>query len=444
LGALKWVIFLAAADALLWASGGYAAEPTAGPTFSVDRLRAEAGWLTDAPRGADGSYALGVTASVQMSLSAEWDLRLEGRADGLWQTGFDSDYLKADYGDSYVRYRGENFRFTLGTQTIRWGRTDEMPPTDRVSRVDLTRGVLDSLADRRRALPAVRLETYWGDTKLDLVGLPYFRGAALPDDDSVWHPVDRQAGRLLGYEPTPLLSGLVRYGSFGEDDYGAAGWGARLAHSSSGVDYGMVVIRARPSLPYYRLDSEVADALRAGAPLPTAIAAGSGSTFTEIHPFTWGVGGDLEFEAGGATWRAEALWSSDLPVTTESLEYQTVGAVDWVAGVELFPGFLDGRITLQLYGHHALTDDELLEREDTYGVNGEVEHSFANGRWRFNLRFLAGLDARDVYVNPKLTYAGFDRNELYVAGHWFSGESNTLGGYYQDNDLVAVGWQARF
>ena len=66
--------------------------------------------------------------------------------------------LLADYGDTYVRYRNGDTRLTLGAQTIIWGRVDEIPLADRVSRVDLTRFALDDLADRRRAQLATRWE----------------------------------------------------------------------------------------------------------------------------------------------------------------------------------------------------------------------------------------------------------------------------------------------
>jgi len=77
-------------------------------------------------------------------------------------------------------------------------------------------------------------------------------------------------------------------------------------------------------------------------------------------------------------------------------------------------------------------------------MTGEIEHPFAQGRWRADLRFMLGLGDRDVYLNPRLTYTGIDQHELFVAAHVFSGSAQTLGGYYRDNDSVMLGWQAKF
>jgi hypothetical protein len=95
-------------------------------------------------------------------------------------------------------------------------------------------------------------------------------------------------------------------------------------------------------------------------------------------------------------------------------------------------------------GHKTYADMPTLDRKEFYNVTGELEHPFAQGRWRANLRFLAGIDDRDLYFNPKLSYLGIDRNEIFLAAHLFSGSEKTLGGYYKDDDLIVLGWQVKF
>ena len=65
-------------------------------------------------------------------------------------------------------------------------------------------------------------------------------------------------------------------------------------------------------------------------------------------------------------------------------------------------------------------------------------------RWRARMRFSTGLDRRDVYLNPELAFIGFEPHELYLAGHWLDGADMTAGGHFQDNDLIALGWRARY
>ena len=387
--------------------------------LKVDSLRFELGAFADHPDASGDGFA-------QMAISAgggegDWSYALGARVDVLSQFGSqDFSRVRADYTENYLRWRGDDVRLTLGTQNVMWGRVDEISPIDRMSRVDLSRAMLDRLPDRRRAVPAVRAEYFGEDIKLDAVWLPVFDEAVMPHRDSVWHPVDTANGRLLGFGTLPGLAGVKVRES---DQDGSAGGGLRLTAGGDGLDYGFSVQRVRQSQPYYRVSPGV---------------------LTAIHPYDTVVGAELEAERLGATWRMELAWRSDVPLTTPTFQYRTDPGIDLVVGAEFFPGDGETRVTLQLAGHRTLTDVSVLDRTEFYLMTGEIEHPFAQGRWRADLRFMLGLGERDVYVNPRLTYTGIDQHELFVAAHLFSGSAQTLGGYYTDNDAVMVGWQAKF
>lgn len=398
----------------------FGAQPALSQPFALKSvtLRAEAGTFIDAG-DFDGVTELHGAVEAGGGGGA-WEYALGARFDAqAQQAARDFSRVRADYGDNYVRWRGADTRLTVGTQTVLWGRVDEISPIDRMSRWDLTRGVLDRLPERRRALPAVRVEHFAGEFKLDAVWLPVFDAAAMPHRRSVWHPVDTRRGRLMGIGDAPLIVGArVRAA-----DHERAGGGLRLTRSGGAWDYGLSLQRVRQSQPYYRLAPGVLQA---------------------VHPYSTVVGAELETERWGATWRMEAAWSSDVPVTTRSLQYDTEPAFDLVVGGEFFPGDGDTRVTLQVAGHRTLTDRAVLDRTENYAVTGEIEHPFGLGRWRAELRFIAGLGDRDLYLNPRLAYTGFDHHELFLAAHLFSGEARTLGGFYGGNDVIMIGWQAKF
>lgn len=409
-----------AASACLLACLLFAAQPASSQPLALKSvtLRAEGGSFIDAG-GLDGVTELHGAVDAGGGGGA-WEFALGARFDAQAQQGArDFSRVRADYGDNHVRWRGADTRLTVGTQTVLWGRVDEISPIDRMSRWDLTRGVLDRLPERRRALPAVRVEHFAGDFKLDAVWLPVFDAAAMPHRRSVWHPVDTRRGRLMGIGEAPMIVGArVRAA-----EHERAGGGLRLTRSGGAWDYGLSLQRVRQSQPYYRLAPGVLQA---------------------VHPYSTVVGAELETERWGATWRMEAAWSSDVPVTTRSLQYDTEPAFDLVLGGEFFPGDGDTRVTLQVAGHRTLTDRAVLDRTESYAFTGEIEHPFGFGRWRAELRFIAGLGDRDLYLNPRLAYTGFDHHEIFLAAHLFSGEARTLGGFYGGNDAILIGWQARF
>jgi hypothetical protein len=399
-------------------------------SFKIDSLRAELGGFNDnsAP---DSDINLNLGASMKGRVNENWEFGLGMRLDAQAQTGSpDFSRVKLDYAENFLRWRSPEMRITLGTQNLLWGRVDEISPIDRLSRTDLSHFILDRLPDRRRAVPALRLESFQGDFKIDAAWLPFFDPAVLPDAESVWHPVDTANGRILGLGPIPFPFPGMSAKLGGEEDGGSGGAGVRVTHTGGSIDYGFSLQRARQSIPYYEISA---------TPGSPAIL-----TLTAVHPYSWVVGGELETQVGGATWRLEATWSSDLPVTdANTFSFRTEPASDLVMGVEFFPGDGETRITLQVAGHKTHTSN-VLDRTEFYNVNGEIERSFAQGRWRGNLRFFSGLNDDDIYLNPKLTYLGIDKHELFIAAHIFDGSEQTLGGFHKDHDMISVGWQAKF
>ncbi|MHB8982083.1 DUF1302 family protein [Thiobacillus sp.] len=390
----------------------------------VDDLLLETGVLPDAPE-ADSYSTLRSAAYLLWQPSRNWEFRAGARVDGMKQAGgsADHDELLADYADTYVRYRSGDARLTLGAQTIVWGRVDEIPLADRVSRVDLTRFMLDELPDRRRAQLAARWEQSFGDTRLDAVWLPVFRAAQLPDPESVWSPINRTARRIIGIDPalTPWL-GAAR---IEEDEHGSGGGAVRLSQAGGPVDFGVTVARTRQSLPYYQLDL-------------------ANLSLTAVHPFNTFVGADLELVRGGLTWRMELGYTDDVPVTLPSTAMDKTQSLDWVGAVEFFPGGGDTRVNLQLVAHALQTDETVLELDEYYGANGEIETSFGQGRWKAGLRFATGFNVEDVYLSPRISYVGWEPHELYVAAHYFDGETRTLGGFHEDHSLISLGVRTRF
>jgi hypothetical protein len=413
--------------------------------IGIDELRVEAGALTRSSQPVDSSNYLFGSFSARWRPSDHWEYRLAGRVDGYVQTGT-PDYSKAklDYGDSYVRYRGENVRVTAGTQTVIWGRVDEIPPEDRLSVQDATRFTLDPLQQRRRATPMLRFERFHGPYKLDAIWVPDFRPAQLPDMRSIWSPVDKTDGRLLGVESSPALAALVENGGFADDKHGQGGFGLRLSHTGEDFDYGLTVQHARRSMPYYQLNEAARSTLLATGNPAAALAAATGPTFVGRHPMSWVFGGDVGFQAHGATWRFEAAYLSDMPSTTRDLRMITLKGVDWVGGVEFYPGDANARVNLQLAGHHLINAPAVLDQTDTYLLNGSVENVFSYNRWRAKLRFSVGLNKHDVYLNPELAYVGWEPNEFYVGMHYFDGADGTLGGFQKDHSLIVLGWRAHY
>jgi len=395
-------------------------------SIGLDEARVEAGHLIKSGAEANTSNYLHMAFSARWDAGSAWEAQLAGRVDGYYQSGRQNpDRTQLDYGESFIRYRGDDMRLTVGAQMILWGRIDELPPTDRLSTVDLSRFILDDHPDRRRASPAVRLEYFQGADKFDIVWLPKFRAAQLAGRKSIWSSINQQKGELLGVESTPAVSALIRGSRFSEHEpHSEGGGGVRYSHSGSGFDYALTAQRVRQSMPYYELVSI--------------------NRFKARYPRSWIVGGDIGFEALDAAWSFEAAWLSDVPVTKTDISYTTIEGASWAASVEFHPGDGDMRVNLQLIGTNLIDAPRILDRTEIYTINGEVDFPFAHERWRVNTRFFMGLDKKDIYLNPELAYIGWEPYEIYLAAHYFTGSAGTLGGYHQEHSLLTLGWRAKF
>ncbi|WP_321528159.1 hypothetical protein [Sedimenticola selenatireducens] len=396
-------------------------------SLKLDELWGEYGVFTHSASDANGLGYLHGQATALWTPSSHWDLRASVRLDGYSQHGNrDWDHADLDYDETFIRYRSDNFRLTAGAQKIVWGRIDEFPPTDRLSTHDLSRYIMDDLADRRRASAAIRYEHFFGEKKLDVVFLPWFREAELPGASSVWFPVNRQSGQILGLNSTPASVALIKSAPVDVDASNSdGGFGIRYSGTGEGMDYALTVQKVRQSLPYFNYNS-------------------TRGVLEAKYPRSWVLGGDVGVEAMGAIWRFEAGWMSDAPVTRIDGSYATVNSLNWGAGVEFFPGDGDARVNLQLTGINHDDAPAVIDRTEIYLFGGSFEVPFAQDQWRLKGRFYKGLDTHDLYLNPELAYTGWESQEVYLEAHYFEGAAGTPGAFHQDNSILAVGWRAKF
>jgi hypothetical protein len=188
----------------------------------------------------------------------------------------------------------------------------------------------------------------------------------------------------------------------------------------------------------------VREAFVGGADPTSAIASSSEATFQAQYPRTWVAGGDFGFEAMSATWRFEAAWVSDTPVTRTNLLYDTVNSVNWATGVQFYPGDSDVRVNLQLAAINLIDAGDVLDRRNVYNFNGSVFGKFGNNRWQSSNRFFIELDEKGIYFNPEISFIGWERLQIYAGWHYFSGDDQTIGGFWKNSSLLTLGWRSQF
>jgi len=133
-----------------------------------------------------------------------------------------------------------------------------------------------------------------------------------------------------------------------------------------------------------------------------------------------------------------------MPATTESLEYKTYNGFKWAGSTEFYPGDSDTRINLQISGQHIDEKEKIVDLDNVVALSGEVESLFSNNRWKVSGRFNIGLSEKDYVVSPELTFLGWEPFEIYTAYHYLDGAEQTVGGFYQDNNMITFGLRGKY
>ncbi len=408
--------------------------------WAVDKIQLETELFTRSSSSVDHVEYINASAHAKWQLSSNWEVQIAARLDGNYQhgdKGADNDELNLDYGNNFLRYRDQSMRLTVGSDTVRWGKMDTFSPTDNVSSLDMSRGVLFEWGEAYRSAPIVRGEFFFDNGKLDVVYLPYFREAELSDKENVWYPVNIEEGAILGFGSTPLLKTLLQNGKIDDDiNETDGGFGIRYSTTLNSMDFDLTVQRVKLSTPYYQINPTIV--------ANPALMNQEKYALIEKHPRSWVIGGDTEFQAGYFLLRFEAAWFSDLPATTSRLQYETYDGLKWAGGAEFYPGDGDTRVNLQLSGSHIDEKEKIIDRDNIVNLSGEVETLFSNNRWKLSGRFNLGLDEKDIYISPEVAYLGWEPFEMYSAIHYLDGNDNTLGGFYENNTMVTFGWRGQF
>ena len=413
--------------------------------IGLDKARLECGKLYQSKSSVNTSNYGHLTFSSQWKQNKHREVLLGDRIDWYDQTGTPStDEVDLDYSDNFVRYRSEYCRVTVGTQKFIWGRIDEQPPTNRISRADISRGILPPpppLSERRRAMPVLRFEGFQAGYKLDALCIPDFRKAALADKASIWYPVNQTNGTIPGFESTPLMKAFVQQGSISDRaPDGDGGFGLRLSNTDQQFDYAVTIQHARQSTPYWELNPSVRQAFQNSGDPAGAITSCNGATFMARYPRTWVADSESGFETLSATWRFEAAWISDTPVTRKDLRYDTVNSANWSAGEQFYPGDSDVRMN----PINLIDAPAALSLTHIYNFNGSTFNEFGNNRWQAKTRFFIGLDQRDIYINTEISFIGWEPHKLYAGLHFFNGDEETTADYWEDNSLLTLGWRSQF
>jgi hypothetical protein len=361
----------------------------------------------------------------RLSWRGTWDFRLDTHLDvdrhrwlDLSQRGLRQP--AGSVNEFYFDARLHHLDLRLGKQTIRWGRADGFNPTDNLLPYDY----LDTFSEERIAVPALKADAYWRDSRFEVAWVPFFTPTRLPLLNQRWFP------RLPGsgtFSPAPGESPVevdLTYRDGGRDIPPRT-----LGNGQLGIRWNQLVPRAEFSLSYFDGFDDIAFfrplAALSAFPQPNLIV-----TLNREYYRVRVMGADLASELGPFGVRGEVAYFDQTDPNNRDHLLFVVGLDrswgDWFAIIQYagqkLPG---GSAPAALFPDLGMRSTMLVRIERNLGPSRSLELQGA-------VRLLDG----DFMIQPLYNIALSNRWRLKLGARFFAGPVSGFLGQYRDNSSL--------
>ena len=386
---------------------------------------------------------------------ADWDkelspdnmLELHAAID-LDRIFYDSDLADDDTDikvyETYMQFNGSDWDVSFGKQRVRWGKSDQLSPVDSINPQDFRQFITVDLEDR--ALPSWMLRNRWyGEAiGIETIVQPWFLESELEYFDSDW-ALYRNLRRAIIDNPLapPDLKDYIRNLRVDEDEPGktlenmsAAArftWKTEQADFALSYHYGWETLPTITSFPVkninYSSDPDLGKLLEDAVFTDEKVQAKYKRQQT--IGFEWETVLDpIGFRGEIAYIDHVAFLSSDLTSKRKPVTH-LVSGIDYTSENEWY---------LNLQGSwfyiHDYSDEILYFEENTVSALGEIRKPVWRGNLELAVQYNYTFTDQSSYLQPSATLKYFPNLECEIGADIFSGDGDTLLGFYDRADQV--------
>lgn len=429
-----WVAFLLALPAMATepelshvVTARLALETDAGQVRAWDlNWRPEARWRLD-----NGDR---LTASARLRWQPESGLRPnEVSRDayaGLSRPQGLGDVSEIELREFYYEHAMEGGYLTLGKQQVVWGKADGLKVLDVVDPQSFREFILEDFDQSRIPRWTVNAERSLGDWTLQLLWMVDQTYHALPKADATF------AFRSPRFVPQRRPGVAVRIEDAKRPDrlLADSDAGLRLSGFVDGWDLSLNYLYQYYNLPtlHQRLSLTSAPTLEITPRFHRTHVVGG--AFSRAFG-DWVLRGELGYFSDRFFLVADPLRHGE---AARSAELSHVLGLDW-------SGLKDTFVSVQWFQSWLPQHDERFTRPavDT-NLTVLLRRSLRNETLRAELLWIAGMDAGDGLVRPKLSYDLNDHLEVWLGADLFYGDQRGVFGEFDDNDRVVIGLKLGF
>ena len=380
---------------------------------------------THAQAGARFQFWTKAAISNRLSWRGTWDFRLDTHHDvdrHRWLDVAQRGLRKpaGSLSEFYFDLRLNHLDLRLGKQTIRWGRADGFNPTDNLLPYDY----VDTFSDERIAVPALKADAYWQNSRFELTYIPVFTPTRLPLLNQRWFPRLPGSGAFSLTPDAPPVEVDLAYRD-GEREFPPSTWGS----GQWGVRWNQLVPGAEFSLSYFDGFDDLAffQPVAAFSPLPRPNLL---VTLNREYYRVRVVGADLASELGPFGMRGELAYFDQTDPSNRDHLLFVIGLDrswgDWFAIVQYAGQYLPGSsVPAAVFPDLGLRSTMLIRVERNLGPSRSLELQGA-------IRLLDG----DFMVQPIYNIALSNRWRLKLGARFLAGPASGFLGQYRDSSSL--------
>jgi len=350
-------------------------------------------------------------------------------------------HRELDFLPSYASYTSGNHRLLAGVDTSAWHSKLSSGNGNRLERQDnFTFPSLDTRAGIGRPISMLRWQYKGREFLFDTIWNPLFNSARMADTDTLAHPVDREKGRIRGLRVDPVLSRLIVAGEIGDDAPANGGLALRVSRQKRENTQHITASYGPRSNPYFVLNGQLQQALAQGVDANTALSNFSGDALKQVYQHS----GSLALSEESEHWYFEVAFTEKEPVTTKDLRYETSFATELFVQYEhKFPSHkLLSASSVEF--RNLETVEEILDRRSTARFGQLFSMHSEDRRWLWGTQARVGLDKKELYLHPFMTYQYNRFMNLRAELSLYYGESETEFGYHHEQHQLSMSWLAYF
>ncbi len=358
--------------------------------------------------------------------------------------------FKPELWEAYWTLERTNWELSAGQMIRRWGRG--VPSLwDNLNPGDFSEFLFTEDEFVKLPVPMARWTRYGDSYELELIAIPFYRGARMPGNNSDWAFIS--VNDLSGAEDFPFVEqavdqdlspGLVTDPA---DNFVNGDFGIRFAPAVKGFDLDLHILLAHEDLPLPAFTPDFvtflqAEQARGISPLDTlrSLALQEIATFSPIFvqkpQRQLSVGGSIAVPLPSVVARFELAALSQQRLYSAGMEVVRAPAIQTLVGVDALSGerFL---YTLSFIGSAFLTDSDLF-LVDRFNVSAS---GLARARpWDVDLwievRTLWNINLGDAWIGPALIYDFANGLQLQAGVNILAGPGSAPLSQFDDNDFA--------